>query len=71
MVLPITKCWITLSVGYSPSMAMSFQGNTHKYFKKLLYLLNIFPKLQTWLVEVVHLVNSMTAPYGIRYYGAH
>ena len=53
------KYWIDSSMDWSQSLAMSFLRRTHKPLKKLVYLLNEFCELQTWLVEVIHIVNSV------------
>ena len=59
MVLLMMNCWINLSMGWSQSLATRFLRRTHKLLKKLVYLPNEFCELQTLLVEVAHIVNSV------------
>ena len=53
------KYWINLSIDCSQLLAVRFLKRTYKPLKKLVYLPNDFRKLQTWLVEVAHVVNSV------------
>ena len=59
MALPMMKSWVNLSAGWSQLLAVRFLKRVHKPLKKLVYLPNRFFKLQTWLVEVVHIVNGV------------
>ena len=56
------KCWIDSSMDWSQLLAMRFLKRTHKPMKKLVYLLDEFCKLQTWLVEVVYVVKWCGPP---------
>ena len=59
MLLLMMKCWIDLSMVWSQSLAMRFLKRTQKPLKKPVYFPNEFHELQTWLVEVVHIVNGV------------
>ena len=59
IVLPTMKYWINLSMVWSQLLSVRFLKRTYKPFKKPVYLPNKFCELQTWLVEVAHIVNSM------------
>ena len=41
-------------------MAIRLLRRTHKYLKKLVYLMSKLHDLQAFLVEMAHIVNSIT-----------
>ena len=55
----MVKCWIDLFMGWSELLAVRYLKRNHKCLKKSVYFLSDFQELQTWLVEVAHVVNGV------------